>query len=373
MRSSLIILCLHPDSIPNPNFGIKPKVGDFNSLKDCSSRYIRVPCGWCSECVKLKQLYLIQRCQMESMDKYMFFCTLTYDDEHLPSLVTSTGYELHFVDWKHVQNMLKRVRKSIDRPLKYLAVTERGSKRGRPHVHILFFLSKLNSDTAFTPYSLEHTMFTLVRENWSVNVGSNRHPKYESLFTYKEIWIHGAKKTNYDLHYVVPSYNGEESSSNVSFYVTKYMLKPSNKERRLQQALHLNLSDVEYHDVWNLVKSRCICSKGFGLCLDSEGNISDLVLTHLRKGIEVSEDFPKFFNPSTGQSFPLSKYYRSKGDIYKFSDALRFYMDADSDSVDSVPDFGVPEDVSVVANKVRDFEQKSDYVFNRGLFDNEIL
>lgn len=360
-------MCLSPNSIPNPNYGVKCKVGDFNSLKDCTSKYIRVPCGYCSECIKTKQMYLIQRVQMESLDKYVFFATLTYDKEHLPSVVTSSGYDIKYADWHDLQNCLKRLRKSFSRPFKYLAVSERGSSRGRPHFHILFFVPKYESDLLSLPYTLEKELYDKLRFNWSRNVGTNRKPIYEPLFTFQERWLYGKRKSNFDLHFVI-SNNVDDGNSSVSFYVTKYMLKLSDKERRLQQALHLNLDPFEYEEIWSLVKSRVITSKGFGLALNSDGSISDHVISYLRNCIDKSSDFAKFYNPINGKGFPLSRYYKGKGAIYKLEDAMRFYMSDGSDRIDSVPDFDVISK-SELLNKIHKNEKISDSAFNRGDFD----
>lgn len=360
-------MCLSPNSIPNPNYGLKPAVGDFNSLKDCTSKYIRVPCGYCSECIKTKQMYLVQRVQMESFDKYIFFATLTYDNKHLPSVDTSTGYNIKYADWHHLQNCFKRLRKSFSRPFKYIAVSERGSERGRPHFHILFFVPKCKDDPVSKPYSLEFELYDKLMFNWSINVGSKWHPKYESLFTFQSKVIHGRLFKNFDCHYVTPSVDCDANSS-VSFYVTKYLLKISDKESRLQQALRLNLSQDEYEDIWKIVKSRIITSKDFGLSVDSDRNPSENVIKYLRNCIDNSDDFPKFYNPINGQSFPLARYYRGKGAVYTLDDAMRFYMERDSDSIDSVPEYDVVHH-SVIKKKLSDFKKISDEASERGSFD----
>lgn len=79
---------------------------------------------------------------------------------------------------KYVKDFLKRLRKRLvehdaDASLKYVFVSEHGSLRGRPHHHSVFYL--YNS-------SLSNLEFAdLCRQEWSVNVGTNRKPIYESL------------------------------------------------------------------------------------------------------------------------------------------------------------------------------------------------
>lgn len=126
-------MCLNPLTIPNPNFGCQNK--GFGFMKDCVSKYINVPCGHCSECIAVKQMYMIQRIQMEELENHLFFCTLTYNNESLPILSTSTGYDIRYADIADVQKMLKRLRFSnaFGRPFRYLGVSELGTERGRPH------------------------------------------------------------------------------------------------------------------------------------------------------------------------------------------------------------------------------------------------
>lgn len=54
--------------------------------KDGDSAVIYVPCGHCCECVAAKQNALVQRVVAESSYNHLFFCTLTYDNKHLPVL-----------------------------------------------------------------------------------------------------------------------------------------------------------------------------------------------------------------------------------------------------------------------------------------------
>lgn len=125
-------MCLSPVKIRNPNLGM---TGPNAQFKDCVSRYIEVPCGVCAQCVANRQLQFVQRLQMEELVNHLFFCTLTYNNESLPSLVTSTGYTIRYADVSDVQKMFKRLRKrnAFGRPFRYFGVSEFGSELGRPH------------------------------------------------------------------------------------------------------------------------------------------------------------------------------------------------------------------------------------------------
>lgn len=125
-------MCLSPVRIKNPNLGL---TGPTAFYKDTVSHYIDVPCGVCAECVASRQLQFVQRLQMEELVNHLFFCTLTYNDDMLPVVSTSTGYNIRYADVRDVQNMFKRLRKrnAFGRPFRYFGVSELGSKRGRPH------------------------------------------------------------------------------------------------------------------------------------------------------------------------------------------------------------------------------------------------
>lgn len=348
-------MCLHPVLIPNPNFGKSYPKGDVRNVYDCTSQYIYVPCGYCPQCIAVKQMYIVQRVQMESLENHLFFATLTYNQESLPRIDTSTGFSIPYADISDIQNCFKRLRKAdpLGRPFRYFAVTERGSTFGRPHAHILFFVPKDERDTTLDCLNLEHRLFHALLQEWRRNYGSTRSPVYRPLCTYYRKFIGGKLSATYDCHYALPSAT-DAGLSSVAFYVCKYMLKPSTKEIRLQQALRLNLSVDEYEAIWKIVRSRYLASKHFGL--------NDSAVIHLRKSVSFSLahgfEYPCFINPDSGQTFPLSRYYRSKGDIYHFSDALRFYeiSHANMARLDSIND---PEHFTVdqFQKKIHEYEK----------------
>lgn len=350
-------MCISPVSIPNPNYGLF-RDNVFSKYIDTESAYIKVNCGHCSECIHSHQLDIVQRLQMESLDNYLFFATLTYKPSMLPKITTSTGYSLPFADWRDLQLCFKRLnnRKAFTRPFRYLAVSERGSEKGRPHFHVIFILPKYKYDHPFTPVNLEKVMFDSLLKEWRRKVGgSKRKPIYEPLCLYRRKYIHGVLHYNYDLHYVVPSL--DDDGSDVAFYVTKYLLKPSEKEARLQQALRLNLSPDEYEDTWSIVRSRIDSSLylGFG---QSSGTPTKKVADYLRRSVSISKDFPQFFN-SKGNSFPLSRYYKKVPEVFTLDDALR--LNVHKDRIRSY---------SELIRLSDDYQTKLQKVADRGMLDN---
>lgn len=378
-------MCISPIRIKNPNLGL---TGPNAQFKDTTSQMIDVPCGVCAECVAARQLQYVQRLQMEELVNHLFFCTLTYNNESLPHVVTSTGYSIRYADVADVQRMMKRLRKrnAFGRPFRYFAVSELGSEKGRPHFHILFIVPKHEDDRLQDCMTLEKVMFDEVLKEWKRNVAppvwsekrgkfipNTRHPVYRPLCTYVRKYVRGKLRTNYDLHYVNPTLSSG-GSADVAFYVLKYMMKPSNRVIRLQQALHLNLDEDEYNDLWSLVRPRHFESEALGLGLvmfdkhqarslhRRRYEVAPKIMEHLRRGIELSkrqpgEPMPSYFSPIDGQPRPLAKYYKSNGDIYTMMDFLDFFYASKKIDADNVI---IKDDVPLnqLLKKESDFDDK---------------
>ena len=69
-------MCVSPRTRPNPWFRSKSPLA---YLHDTESQMMRVPCGYCSECVARMQLGIIERSIMEGVYNHCFMCTLTYN------------------------------------------------------------------------------------------------------------------------------------------------------------------------------------------------------------------------------------------------------------------------------------------------------
>lgn len=297
---------------------------------------MRVPCGYCPSCVATKQMYVLQRFYMEQLNSYVFFSTFTYDNAHLPTLEVN-GYSLRYANFKHFTDMVKRIRIAnlFTRPFSYYAVSELGHERGRPHFHCLWFLPRYYNDSSITPYKLEDLLYKVLFNQWKVRINTDRkRPIYEPLFEFHRKFSHGKIFTNFDLHFVRPSL-GNLTCDNVAFYVMKYLMKSSTREKKLQQALRLNLPPEQYNEVWNTVKSRSQSSKffGYGLnpyCLGCSSRCvypSSEVLKYIKDCIHrtpSTSPYPCFFSPLDGSSYPLAPYYQSRSVFYSFKDALPF-------------------------------------------------
>lgn len=352
-------MCLSPISIPNLNRGCHLKDPRLSSVIDVESAYISVPCHHCSECIHNDQLALVQRLQMESLCNYLFFATLTYNNEMIPQLVTSSGFNIKYADWRDLQLVFKRInnKQLFTRPFRYLAVSERGKKKGRPHFHVIFLIPRYENDDEYTPINLEKHMYKVLLEQWKRKVGgSSRKPIYKPLCTFQKKFYRGKLYYNYDLHYVVPSL--DDSCADVAFYVTKYLLKRSDKDTKLQQALRLNLPPDEYESTWKLCKSRIDSSLFLGLSPLPSGLVDPRIQEYISKCVARSDGFPQFFDYH-GNSFPLAHYYKSIPYLFSLQDAIRLNQPPQDD-----------KSFDFIRLSIRKYEKQIKEVSDRGDFED---
>jgi len=93
---------------------------------------IQVPCGKCLYCLINKRMdWSIRLYHEHRHSKGSCFVTLTYNDRFKPK-----DGQLAKSDF---QKYMKRLRKKCNQKLRYYAVGEYGTKRKRPHYHILLF------------------------------------------------------------------------------------------------------------------------------------------------------------------------------------------------------------------------------------------
>lgn len=344
-------MCITPITIRNPNYGAK--LEGLNLFKDCTSTHILVPCGHCPDCIALNQMEMVQRIQMESIYNYIFMGTITYDNEHLPILETEMGYKYRYADYKQAQDMIKRMRKNnvYGIPWRYVLVSERGGKYGRPHFHILQLFKKTDIGEKYTDVlNFEQTYKWTLFENWAINKGTKRKPIYENLSRYVESRRGNKIHKTYDWHYVNPILT-DGGITDCAFYVLKYMLK-GGYETNIRQALTLNYPDTYkkiiphgrgkykwyeekdqelWRGYWNIIKSRQVHSLGFGL--DKWDNMPDYkneeLIQNLKDGVKRGKNtkypYPIYYHPERLLTFPLAHYYKNNGEIYTIADAWDYY------------------------------------------------
>lgn len=324
-------MCYSPVLIKNPNYGRKDKL---SYVVDIRSQYIPVPCGHCGECIALRSASLSQRCQLEALFGYPFFITVTYNPESLAYYECSNGFKIPYAPISDLQNMFKRLRKSgaLSRRFRYYGCTELGSAHGRPHAHFLLFLEKLPEDSFYTPINLEKTVFAEVLKEWRRNYGSTRNPDYRPLCTYVCKMISGKMQSTYDCHFVVPSAQSG-TTEDVSYYVSKYLLKDQPYKDKLKRNIFGKLpSFEEAQEVWSKVRPRAISSLNFGFgCYDDinprkTSKVDRLRLLNSLKSADIvrscversalSEKTAKFYDLETGKPMALARYWYKFGDIY---------------------------------------------------------
>lgn len=106
----------------------------FKILSPHHDKPSALPCGKCAYCRSINQKTWSLRLFLEAKRyENICFTTLTYNQEHCPS-----DYSLKP---SHLQSFIKRLRYYLPKGLKirYFAVGEYGTRKGRPHYHILFF------------------------------------------------------------------------------------------------------------------------------------------------------------------------------------------------------------------------------------------
>lgn len=317
-------MCVAPITIPNPYYQIGDK--GLNFLHDTVNSHIQVPCGKCHQCCSLRQAYFNQRVQMESLRSEIFMITLTYRDEAIRK--TNIGdYKCMYPDYTDIQNMFKRIRKKVDYPIRYAFVSEYGSRRRRPHFHGLIAIQK---DTIFNIFKgsvsyAEQQLSKLFLSNWQRNIGSRRNPDYKNLC----IYIRGRNgRSTFDFHWVQPLRNHD---NDVSFYVSKYVLKFDDRTEKLLKKIKFDpsLDDQQTSELLSLLKPRLVMSKDFG---DAR---YPAIKEYITKCIEKDEtDIPQYYDLYTGQPSLLSRYYRKH--CLSINHALtRFYFSSSGDSFSS--------------------------------------
>ena len=316
-------MCLNPIYIPNNAYrAVNKPNGKYITLSQLIDKdayaYLQCSCGHCAECASLKQSYLSQRAQLMSKTHLVFFQTLTIQPKFMKTIEVNGVYNRYF-DITYFQNYIKHLRKNdvFHGDFKFLAVTEYGGLRHRPHMHVLYFVRKDSSfwQNIISRYSHSaalrnaaivseaRTLFWRCLHYWRFNHGSRKFPDYEPLLKF----VNKNGRRNYDFQYVEEKLNAN-NLCNVTHYVTKYVLKYDPWIERKQQAFKLNLEPDEYKKVWNLVRPRVLISKHFG----DDPQFAEYVRSSIDFSLDVCSQKLLFKNTYTGKMEPLAPYLRKK-------------------------------------------------------------
>lgn len=151
--------------------------------------YLAVPCNHCNICKGAKINSFVHRCKLESQcyDSLPWFCTLTYDDEHLPSDGVSV---------REMQLFMKRFRINLMRAgfsysPRYVIVGEYGRNTHRPHYHAIFWNINTKSDLDYLNVS------DIISESWGkgfiqrrlINLSDDKGFYYTSKYLRKDCFV----------------------------------------------------------------------------------------------------------------------------------------------------------------------------------------
>lgn len=273
-------MCITPVTIKNPVYCRASYQLAHGSMRvrdprlQSKQEFIDVPCGICSDCRNSYFDSILQRGIVESLTSYLYFVTLTYDNDHLPCLQLPNGKVIYYADYSHIQNMFKRFRASnvlVDRDFRYLCCNEYGDKHNRPHFHIILFVAKKRRDTDTTPLFIEKLLFDNLGNNFAINKGTRKHPIYERLFTYRIRFTTKGIKSNYYVKYVKNEHDpyNQLMTDNLTYVKTlRYLLGYVNKGSSFDDTVQSTLTDLKDTDLVkklrNILTSRVRFSKGFG-------------------------------------------------------------------------------------------------------------
>lgn len=119
----------------------------FNNIHEYGTgKLYPVPCHCCLGCRIDRRLLWEYRCTSEFVKYRSAFVTLTYDEYHLPfnkgsRLPTIRHSDFHkFIDrLRHYVNSIPEMPKACTKDFKFVACSEYGTNKFRPHFHVLFF------------------------------------------------------------------------------------------------------------------------------------------------------------------------------------------------------------------------------------------
>lgn len=201
-------MCYSPVRVPNPSRKFRADMPLF----------LTVPCGHCPDCLRNAHNEWYFRAYMEYLNckasnGAVYFLTLTYNDDNLPSMTFPDGSKQLCFYKRHIHNFIKYLRiqlKNLGYPykeIKYLICSEYG-KNGteRPHYHPLLFFPKrvpwkvlFDKDNGVIPKAWHYGFVVCSRMGFEVRscAGIRYATKYvcKNLGFYKEgpIWdfLHG--------------------------------------------------------------------------------------------------------------------------------------------------------------------------------------
>lgn len=286
-------MCYRPLRIANPS----------RFYHSDQPKYISVPCGYCEDCRRVTQNEWFFRAYMEYMDCIgsggaVYFPTLTYDDDHLPSVELPVDDDILRVgcfSTEHIRSMMRKMRVYLQRDgyeykgLKYIVCSEFGDTKGRPHYHMLLFIP--------FPLSTDYVL-DLLRKSWvngfvgvprfGLKLTDIRGVRYAMKYVTKDICF-------YDIRDV---YNiSGETPVRTRFSMRDYLATDDDSLKRYRKELCKGV--LPFHRQ-SLGFGSCFLNKIHERCLNDDDLVRFLV-----------DDKWKLCDGQSGV-FPIPKYYHRK-------------------------------------------------------------
>lgn len=128
--------------------------------------FIEYRCNKCFECAVEKRKQYTSRSLLQlTTHPYVYFVTLTYDEQHLPENHELSREHLREFTNRLLNNLAhSRIRYFRDLDLVYLACGEYGKNTHRPHYHLLLFSRK------FIPHNLLRTFESTILDRWDYGI-----------------------------------------------------------------------------------------------------------------------------------------------------------------------------------------------------------
>lgn len=219
-------MCLNPIQIVNPS--------KYVSLKYRDRFLLSVPCGKCAECQQTMSNQWFLRAWYECLDlmrsdcnSYVYFDTLTYDDDHLPHMSDVIDYlpRVSCFRPEDIRLFIEALRIALKRNyqtnIRYFISSEYGSEKftTRPHYHLLLFVYG-----SISPIQLSQ----LVAHHWSNGRTDGIPWKSSSYVMTKNVIGSSSSPANY-----------LRACRYVTKYVQKSCLFTDTMNKRLQVAMQL--------------------------------------------------------------------------------------------------------------------------------------
>lgn len=245
----------------------------MNTTKDfhpSDRAFVNFGCGCCHECLSIKkndwQFRCFAQCLYRTYHGYhIYFCTLTYNNAHLPHYTYSTeGYYdfvRHDYDVKNltvecfsredVNHFIRGIQQDLLRKfdvkdIDYLLCSEFGGETSRPHYHLILlvpdFDAKFPKDSTLDHISQQSlTVHGLIKKHWSDIIPDkyDKHgtPLRESKgFIFPRVYCGGL---DLDGFYHNPLLVDSSAIANTSIYISKYTAK------QLDFFMQPNLVEIE--------------------------------------------------------------------------------------------------------------------------------